>query len=273
MGLAKFICIYDDEENMIVSEKTTRLYEVNVLPSSFKASGKIYIDGINSDSEKYDELLFENTIEQRPCVPSKVFLEVYKKAFRSGYMAVIVLCPHRKWYGFYNEAKAAQQMFSRHKKYSSENFKIYVIDTKSFAAGAMLYGILGARLYADRSCSSEYIAGLIKSKCDKSRTLIFMLKDTEYKAYLIKGTRLSEIEISDSVDAVKFTRFAETAVKYIKRTPEKRYFVSLGIHCDFAGSILGRIESNINILPQAVVQYGIPTADVLGTKAFCIHIF
>lgn len=271
MGLAKFVCIYDDEKNMLFSEKTTKLYDVNFIPSCFKSEEKLYIDGINADSEKYNEIFNKEIIEQKPVVPSKVFLEVYERAFNSGYMAVIVLCPHRKWFGYYNEAKTAQRQFSRHKKYSAENFRIYVIDTKTFASGAMIQGIWGAKLYAEKSCSSEYIANLIKAKCNKSRTFILSLKNEIFSAYMVTGTRVTQLDISDSVDSVKFTKFAETVSRYIKNA-SGLYSVSVGFHCDFAGSVLGRIEEKTKILPQAVSQYGIPTTDILGTKAICIHL-
>lgn len=277
MSLMKFITVFDDEKQKMLYNDVLRRYNISAWPTVYFCNGKPYYDGISTNSTEYMKLRNSNVSLVGPNIPAEVFQQALKFAYEDGFSVAVIVCPHKKWYPYYKEAVNAVKRVRRSTTMEFDNFRMCVIDTKSFAAGAMFFALELARLHLNHHCPTGIV--LEDFKYIVSKTIIltksgekFGCKNGELSAVRVFGKRLyNDIKLSDSNEYVKFDNFANACAKYI-RNNSGRYAISLGAGCDFSGSIIGRIEKILGYPPVATMQYGIASADVLGLDSICIHI-
>lgn len=277
MSLIKFITVYDDEKQMLFSDHILERYNISAYPAIYKFENRPYFDGINTDSEIYLNMRNKGNIVG-PNVPAAIFQEAYKNAYDCGYFAVVVVCPHGKWFPYYKEAVLAANRFKRRKKIDLDTFRISVIDSKSFAAGVMIHAISISYQHTVNHCPTGITIDYGRKNVLKNKTYILSKSanlldscDDKLNAYKSFGYKFEKIDISQSHDFIKYDMFAKAVAKELRKKNCK-YVISVGADCDFSGNIIGRIEELSKISPICCMQYGIPTAAVLGNGAICINI-
>ena len=278
MGLIKFITVFDDEKQMILSEKILKRYNISAYPSVFFCDNKPYFDGLNADSKLYSELKCQSDVTG-PYIPSEIFQREFIKSYHEGYFAVVVVCPHRKWLPYYDEAVTAANRIKRSKKYDFRMFRMSVIDSKSFGAGVMMHTLQMAHDYeVDHNPSGLVIEyGLRNAKKNKSYVFsqtqnTFCEKSGCASAFEVSAYHAKPIDIDTVPESLQYDLFADKICKILKKS-KGNYVVSVGYHCDFAGNIIGRIIKNSGIKPVSIMQYSVPTAAVLGSEAICVNVF
>ena len=277
MGLIKFITVFDDEKQLILSEAVLKRYNISAYPTVFFSDGKAYYDGLNSNAD--DFLCLKKTKGVTPPqIPSKVFQSAFLQAYIEGYFKVVVICPHSKWFPYYKDAIIALNRLKHRKTIDFSTFSISVIDSKSFSAGVLLYTLSIARQYEIYHLPSDMVVDYCKNNAVKNKSLILLKSADAFgeccddlTAFRSFGYKFEKLHLSDSHDNVKLDIFADAVCAEIKKG-SGRYAVSLGAHCDFAGYVLGRIEKNSGIMPVCVMQYGVSSADVFGNSAICVNI-
>lgn len=278
MGLIKFITVFDDEKQMVFSEKILKRYNISAYPSVFFCDNKPYYDGLNADSSLYSNMKRQNTVIG-PVVPSGVFQREYTKAYNEGYFAVVVVCPHSKWFPYYDEAVTAAKKLKRSKKYDYSTFRITVIDSKSFAAGVMMHTLSMAHDYEINHLPSGLVIEFGRKNAIKNDT--FILSQTpnafcdlsgELTAFRVSGYQFKKTDINSMPDSVKFDLFADMICRQLKKM-NYNYAVSVGGSCNFAGNVIGRIIKKSGVNPICVMQYAVPSTDVLGDSSICINLF
>lgn len=277
MGLIKFITVYDDEKQMLFSDSILKRYNISAYPAIYNFNDRPYFDGINTDSEIYLNMRNSGDVIG-PNVPAAIFQNAYKNAYDSGYFAVVVVCPHGKLFPYYKEAVLAANRFKRSKKIDLDTFRISVIDSKSFAAGVMIHAISIAYQHTVNHCPTGITIDYGRKNVLKNKTYILSKSanlldscDDKLEAYKSFGYKFEKINISQSHDFIKCDMFANIVANELKKHDSK-YVVSLGADCDFAGNIIGRIEELSKKIPICCMQYGIPTAHILGNGTICINI-
>lgn len=278
MGLIKFITVFDDEKQMILSEKILKRYNISAYPSVFFCDNKPYFDGLNADSKLYSELKCLSDVTG-PYIPSEIFQREFIKSYHEGYFAVVVVCPHRKWFPYYDEAVAAANRIKRSKKYDFRMFRMSVIDSKSFGAGVMMHTLQMAHDYeVDHNPSGLVIEyGLRNAKKNKSYIFsqtqnTFCEKSGCASAFEVSAYHAKPIDIDAVSESLQYDLFSEKMCQLLKKS-KGNYVVSVGYNCDFAGNIIGRIIKKSGIKPVSIMQYSVPTTAVLGSEAICVNIF
>ena len=277
MGLIKFITVFDDENQLVLSETVLKRYNISAYPVVYFSDGKAYYDGLNSDSETFFRLKKIKGVTC-PRIPAKVFQSAFLNAYNDGYFKVIVVCPHSKYFPYYKDAVAAATKFRHRKTLDFTTFDISVIDSKTFAAGVHLFTLEIARQYEIYHMHSDALVDYCRSNAIRNKSIILLrggniinCRNNELTAFKSFGYKFEELNLSDSHDNVRLDIFADLVCSEIKKG-SGRYSVAVGSDCDFAGYVLGQIEKNSGIVPVCVMKYGIVSTDVLGNSAFCVSL-
>lgn len=278
MGLIKFITVFDDEKQMLMSEMVLKRYNISAYPSVFFCDNKPYYDGFNVDSELYSELKKQNNVT-RPKIPLKIFQREFIKSYQEGYFAVVVICPHRKYFPYYDEAVAAANRIKRSKKYDFRMFRMCVIDSKSFGAGVMLHTLQMAHDYELDHNPSGLVIEYGQRNAKKNKTYIFSQTPNVFSSksccpssFEVSAYQVKPIDIGDVSESFSYDMFADKICQLLKKS-KGNYVVSVGSKCDFAGNIIGRIIKKSGIKPSCVMQYAVATSAVLGNEALCINLY
>lgn len=271
MGFIKYIAVFDDEAQMVLSTKVLDRYRISAYPAFFVADGKPYYSSVNAESSDYAEMLKSCTEIGTPDIPVKVFMHAYQAAYDSNYFKVVVMCPHAKLYPYYKAAVTAANRFNRHKNIDFSTFEITVIDSKAVAVGPMLQLLELAHNHDVYGYSSTLAIDVAKRATKNSKVFILSKTGEDFTAYRIFGNTRTQINLSNSNEYMKYDDFVEAISVYLKKDG-KRYAVSFGCNCDFAGNIIGRINEVTDKSPVCSMKYGIASAAVLGDQTVCIHI-
>ncbi len=275
----KFITVFDDEKQKLLSYDILKTYSISAYPSAYYNDKRAYIDVLGTNSIKYFEHLNEFENLTGPTIPVSVFQHAIDKAYENGYHVVVIVCPFRKWQPqYYRNAMIAAENFRRHIDVDHTTFKICVIDSKAFAAGCLYFTLQLARLHVNDGCPTGIV--LEDSKNFDSKTIYltksgekFGFENGKFAAFRTFGKRFyTDIDISESTEYVKLDNFAKACAKYIKNIGGK-YCVSVGGGCSFSGNVIGRIEKILGYPPIATMQYSTTSAAILGLETICIHIF
>ncbi len=274
----KFITVFDDEKHKLLYNDILKRYNISAYPPVYFADGKPFIDYLNSNSSLFISHKANCSVLSGPEVPVKVFRQAIKFAYDDGYSVAVIVCPSRKYQpSYYKNAVIAAKNFYRNQNVDLTTFKVKVIDSKSIGSGHLYFTLKLARLYINDHCPSGIV--IEDSKNIISKTLFLSssagklgFKTGEPVAFRIFGNRMfRDVNISDSADCVRYDLFAKSCAKYIQKSKSK-YFVSVGADCTFSANIIGRIEKLLGYPPIATIQYGIASAEVIGTETFCVHI-
>lgn len=277
MGLIKFITVFDDEKQLILSETVLKKYNISAYPPVFFSDGKTYYDGLNTNSVDFIHLKKTKGVTM-PRIPSKVFQSAFFNAYTDGYFKVVVVCPHSKWFPYYKDAVIAANRLKNRKTLDFSTFGISVIDSKSFSAGVLLYTLSIARQYEIYHFPSDMFVDYCKNNAVKNKSLILIKSENafcklgnDFAAFRSFGYKFEKIPLSDSHDNMKLDIFVDAVCADIRKG-SGRYSVSLGADCDFAGYVLGRIEKQTGIMPVCVMQYGVASAAVFGNSSICVNL-
>lgn len=277
MGLIKFITIFDDEKQMVFSETILKRYVISAYPAVFFCENKPYYDGLNADSAMFADMKKRYSVIG-PDIPSEIFQREYIKSYNEGYFAVVVVCPHSKWFPYYEKALTAANRLKRSKKYDFSTFRISVIDSKSFAAGVMLHTLSMTHDYEINHLPSGLVVDFGRKNAIKNDTYILSQSPNTFcdlseglTAFRSYGYQFKKIDMNSMPDSVKFDLFTDMICRQLKKLNGK-YAVSVGINCEFGGNIIGRIIKKSGVKPICVMQYSIPSTNVLGDSSICVNI-
>ncbi len=282
MSYIKFLTVCDDAFGTILTPKIRLRYEISLLPTRYTVGeAESSYDIVNTSGEQFAQQQAAYEIGQSPNITPSLFSYCYQLFNANGYDALYVLCPHAKWYPYYESARNALQAFKRTKNYPGDDvFSVRVIDTKSFALGNLFYAYRLARESKLAYCDIPTMDFWNESFQKNASTLILSDSDNvpfagrpfSLGAYSVSGNTVKELDISESAREVQYDRFAQSAAKAIRKA-DGRYLVSFGSDCSFLPNILGRMEALGGFTPVACGQYGVATTAVLGAEALCIHLF
>ncbi|MCD7775195.1 MAG: hypothetical protein LUH40_06425 [Clostridiales bacterium] len=273
----KFITVFDDTTNEIFDAEQCRKLGITKLNSCYQFENLWYYDAFNTDSTQFSAACRQSDTPIVPTLPCSLFRFAYSLICENGVFSAFILCPHGKFTPYYKNAKKAVDMFMRRKGMRKSGFNLYVINTKSFSLGVE-YAFLNiiSDIYTFHFTAKE-TAERAKKRHSKALTYILSMDDFGmFHGKKILGTRVIELDITQSVEAVQLEKFAEiVSVGIIRcglRENKCDFALSYGAECDFHKRILGRIKKNLMCDPYAVTQYSIPTASVFGNNAVCIHV-
>lgn len=276
MGLVRFLAFYDDDNDLVLPPEKLKDYDITLIPCTYRHDGKLYYSGINTDGKAYSAIIKSGDAADI-YISADLIQYVYERASENGYLALIVICPHAKYTDCYRAAMLAKKRFYR-KKNINDEIVINVIDSRTLGIGTMVFALKTALDYCCNSKSVSMTVQNARKASVNSKTYILSCGDIPFsedsasvKAYLLHGSKLTPLDISRSLDEVKYDLFTDIVCKSIKNSGGK-YSVSFGCDCGFAGNVLGRIERRSDILPLTVAYHGILTTSALGARAFCIHI-
>lgn len=278
MGLVRFMTVYDDDMEEVLSLNNCRSLDISAQSVFYKSGKYSFLENLNTDASNFMSLKNSGIEYTLPTVPASVFHYSLEKLRDMGYLAAFIVCPHAKWLPYYKEAVHAAKNINRTaKRQNDQYFNVHVVNSKAFGIGSVLFAnTLALDFYHNRN-STKIIADYSTRYANSSTTYVLTENDTvfgnarELTAYRITNTRVFSVDISKSVDAVKYDRFAKTVAMAIKRAGG-RYAVSYGFNCSFHGNIIGRLIRDYNHYPLVKSQYGIATTQILGSKTLCIHL-
>ena len=263
---------------MFLSEKILKKYNIAAYPPVYFCDSKPYYDGLNVTASEF--VVQKETIGIKgPMIPEKVFYNAFQQAYNEGYFSVIVVCPHSKWYPYYKQAVNAVNKFRRRNCFDFDTFTIDVVDSKSFASGVSLHTLSMAQQYELCHYPAEIVVEYGKNLAMKNKTYILLDSESAFgekcsgvTAFRSAGYKFEKLSLSESQDCVKLDLFADAICKQLK-SDGTRYSVSFGSDCDFAGAVIGRIESKSGKKPVSINCYSVASADVLSNSSFCINLF
>lgn len=282
MSYIKFLTVCDDEFGTVLTPKIRLKYEISLLPTRYMISdSKSCYDTVNTNGRQYANRLTAGEVRLAPNIEPSLFSYFYELCNANGYDALYVLCPHSKWYPYYDDARRALQTFKRTKNYpGDEVYSVRIIDTGGFAFGTLYHTYRLARENRLSYCDLSTLDFWNDSFQKKSATLIlsdsdgvsFCRHSSSFGAYAVFANTVKSLDISESIDEVQFDRFAGIAAKAIRKSGGK-YLVSFGSGFPYVGNILGRIEAECGYMPVVCGQYGVATTAVLGAGSLCVHLF
>ena len=279
MALVKFITVFDDEYSSLISPEVLKRYEISAYPSIFFCDSKPYFDGVNVCSVDYVGMHNHSETCTDPTIPVKIFKYAIEKAYDKGFNVVIIVCPHGKWYPYYENACRAVKNFKRRKYKDLTTFALHVVDSKSFAAGSLFHLLTMARKHVLDHCASELVVEHGRKSAVKNFSYlisdcktVFSDKAGELYAYKLHGYKQVPLNITDYDRFVQYNKFAQTVARKILEKDSK-YVISFGPECDFATYVVGLIEELTGKIPVCSMQYSVPSAAVLGDRTLCIHLF
>ena len=275
MSLVRFLVFQDDDNKLVLTSERLQKYDITLIPCSYYYGNRLYVSGVNSNV-KYYSFLLKNNCDVKPDISADLIRYLYESSKKSGYMTVFVLCPHSKFADCYKTAMLAKKKFMRNEK-SEDRLNIKVIDTKSLGIDFSLASLQMICSYYNYSNSVFMAEQAIKARRESAKTYILSYSDIPFSgnkstlsAYVITGSRIKSLNITQSVESVQFDRFADIIIAAFDKT--HKYAVSYGSDCNFVGNILGRIEAKLKFCPITIAIYGILTTNILGPASLCIHV-
>lgn len=269
--------VFDDEYRMVLNYLHCKNFDISSVGTFFTSDGYSYLDNYNVSARDFIEMRRNGECLSVPRIPAKVFQYRFEKLQNFGYLHAFVVCPHAKWTPYYKDAlSAAKNVLRNARRIDDEFFHVSVVNSKAFGIGSVLFANTLAKDFYHNRNSTSILADYSKRYAKSSLTVILTKDDTVfgksngYSAYKIRDTRLSTVELGDSVDTVKLDVFSDYIAGIIKRH-DGRYAISFGYNCDFGGNIIGRIERLTKHAPLVSAQYGIATAELFGTNTICFH--
>ncbi len=278
MALLKFMTVYDDDQGQMLKRHKLYAYDLSAYPTVYFAMGKPYYDNVNSNCIMYTKFKEKGQLDDfMPTIPYGVFEEEFRRAYKNGYIGVVVICPHSKWTKYHSNAKIAAKRFYKSVKIDEMGFRIEIIDTKTFAAGTMYTAMAYANWYGTFRQSTQSFLDYVKQNISYYSTYILaygptcFAKTSGFSAFRLHRDEFECLDIVKYPDTVMFDKFAESIVAEIKRT-DRRYVISMGNSCTFAGNILGRIEMESGLVPECAIQYAVASTSIFGSNAICISL-
>lgn len=142
--------------------------ELNIKILSFPVvvGDESYLERIDFTSEEfYDILLSTHKIPVTSQITVIQFEEEYEKIFNEGYEELVFVSINGKGSNTYNSALLAKENFFKNNCEASKNFKIHIIDGKTYTI-AYGYPVIEAAKKAQRGASSAEILAFIEDWVD-----------------------------------------------------------------------------------------------------------
>lgn len=157
-------------------------YNVEIVPLTVELEGKIYKDGVDITTEKFNQLMIKSNQLPKTAHPSpETFKKVFLKYINDGY-DILCLTISSKLSGTYQSAMIAKNNIK-----TSE--KIFVFDTLAASSGEALQVIKASKLIQKGEKIKEVLRKLTEYR---NRINILILLDTLEN--IVKGGRLTKIQ-------------------------------------------------------------------------------
>lgn len=134
-------------------------YGISVLPLTIIHDGKEYRDGIDITPKEFYKIL--DSSDKLPIssqVSVYLYMDLFEKTFKDGYTDLIQVTLNSKGSGTYQAAELTKKMFFEEHSEAAENFRIHIIDSKTYS---MAYGIPiveGAQMICSGASANEVIS-------------------------------------------------------------------------------------------------------------------
>lgn len=277
MAFIKFMTVYDDEGKHIIIKKKQKILDIAAYPSVFFVDDRPYYEMITADAKAYVAAVESGESVTVPYIPADVFEQELIRAYKEGFYGVIIVCPHSYWTDYKHQAEIAVKRFKRKIDIDDLGFRIKVFDSKQIGAGVAYMTIFFSEMFQTYYHSTDEFFAFMDYFKENPIMYILVQGKTVFgggdglNAFVIRKNRFKDLEISCFPDSVIYDKFSEAVSNDLFKY-SRDMVVSLGADCSFAGNVLGRIERESKKIPVCTVQYGIPTASVVGNKAICISI-
>jgi len=157
-------------------------YNIEIVPLTVELEGKIYKDGVDITTEKFNQLMIKSNQLPKTAHPSpETFKKVFLKYINDGY-DILCLTISSKLSGTYQSAMIAKNNIK-----TSE--KIFVFDTLAASSGEALQVIKASKLIQKGEKIKEVLRKLTEYR---NRINILILLDTLEN--IVKGGRLTKIQ-------------------------------------------------------------------------------
>lgn len=277
MAYIKFLTVFDDEGRHILREKKQKCLDIAAYPSVFSINDRPYYEMITADAKAYVEAVESGENVTAPYIPADVFEQELVRAYNEGFFGAVIVCPHSYWTDYKHQAEIAVKRFKRKVEIDELGFRIKIFDCKQIGAGVAFMTIFFAETFQTYYHSTSDFFAYMDYFKDNPIMYILAQGQTAFggedglNAFIVRKNRCRRLDLSCFPDSVIYDKFAEAVCKDLYKY-SRDMVVSLGSDCSFGGNVLGRIERDSAKIPLCTVQYGIPTASVVGNKAVCISI-
>lgn len=279
MARIKFLTFFDcDADNDNIIEAATNRH-ISFIPTVFRTGDCLFVDILKPNIKRFDKFRHLTPIECEALDDEKYLLRLFKEISLSGYDSLFVMCPDSKLTPHHKTVCNAVQRFKRNKYYSEINdMNITVIDTEQFGAGLLMQTFM----ICDAVLNYNYGIEELKAMCRKTAVnskLYALTRDDEnffngkLRAYKVCGGSFEPLNISESIDEVKYDRFTEIIGNELKTGKYSGYAVSVGENCDFSMNIIGRLKMITQCGPALTRKYSLISSSVFGINTVLVHLY
>lgn len=132
-------------------------WNISVLPLTILSDGKEYRDGVDITPEEFYPILdAANTLPVSSQVSVPLYTELFEEVYGSGYSDLIHVTLNSKGSGTYQAAVIAKKAFFE--EHPDAEFRIHIIDSKTYSMAYGIPVIEGAKMIADGASAEEVIA-------------------------------------------------------------------------------------------------------------------
>lgn len=140
------------------------------VPLTIRVDGKDFVDDEKLNMEAYDAALAVAQETVTACPPPDAYQKAYEACYQNGAQGVFVITLSAELSGSYQCAHLAARLFTRD---GTNGKKVYVLNSKSAAAGEVLLSLLLYRMI-QQGLGFEQIAKRMEEKVKKIQTLFLL---------------------------------------------------------------------------------------------------
>lgn len=166
-----------------LSDEILAKYKIDIAPLIINIEDKDYRDRVDITPDNFYKMM--STLKKNPTtgMPSPtVFLNLFEKAIEDGYDEILCICMSSGTSGSYQSCELAKTMFLD----EHENFKIYVVDSKSMSHGSG-YLLMKSAMMIEKGLSFNEIINFN----EKYKTNIKHFLSVDDLDHLIRSGRLT----------------------------------------------------------------------------------
>lgn len=144
---------------------------INVVGLPLMVGGREYMDGYDITPEDlYPHLDQDEKLPTHAQLPPFAYVEVFERFWKKGYTDLIHTTVNAKGSGTYQTALQAKEMFYEEHPEARENYKIHIIDSRTYSM-VYGYGVVQMAKMAIDGCSAKEIIAFMQDWLENVRVM------------------------------------------------------------------------------------------------------
>lgn len=269
MAEVKIISFCDSADKVLNREFMSDRYNLTLVPTVCRCGNSFFLDMLEPDLSKYS--LMANKTEP-PFVSTRILSKMIERAYKLGYGAVVVICPHSSVTSHRRDVINSRRCIKRRERGGS--FRVEILDTKSAGAGMLIPAIYLSKKAAD--CIDEDLIIELSRRVMKSAEMYCISKSDDLtNIYHVHGNSTEKIDVSPYRYELQREAFLCFVAEKINASKHKAYALSIGSNVSerFLSMLLFELEEKVNRKPLYIMPYSTIGTYMFGDNALCVHIF